>query len=168
MPSSTSRFVRAGASALRLARRRGSLPIPLMVALALATATTLAAAAQAASTPAPGVAASAIYPPWQHGANNPALNKGLQFTVPDADNLADFHGNLNDPRLVLYYGGNSFFAMAPLVQAFEAKFPRYKGRIYFETLPPGLLGQGPLHGSDLAQGLAVLDRLLGTHFPSGH
>lgn len=152
MPSSTARFARAGAGALRLARRRGSLPVSLMLALAIATTTPLALAAQAASAPAPGVAASAIYPPWQHGANNPALNKGLEFTVPDADNLADFHGNLNDPRLVLYYGGNSFFAMAPLVQAFEAKFPRYKGRIYFETLPPGLLAKQMANGGTITVG----------------
>jgi molybdate transport system substrate-binding protein len=40
---------------------------------------------------------------------------------------------------VLYVGGNYFFAMAPLVQAFEARLPQYRGRIYWETIPPGLL-----------------------------
>jgi ABC-type molybdate transport system substrate-binding protein len=55
------------------------------------------------------------------------------------DVLADFHGDLADPKLVLYVGGNYFFAMAPLVQAFEAAHPDYKGRIYWETIPPGLL-----------------------------
>jgi molybdate transport system substrate-binding protein len=98
------------------------------------------------------MAADAVYPPWQHGANNPALNKGLEFTVPDADTLADFHGDLNDPKLVLYYGGNSFFTMAPLVKAFEAKFPQYKGRIYFETLPPGLLAKQMANGGTITVG----------------
>ncbi len=80
-----------------------------------------------------------IFPPWQHGANNDATTRGFEFTVPEVDVLADFHGDLSDPKLVLYVGGNYFFAMAPLVQAFEAAHPEYKGRIYWETIPPGLL-----------------------------
>ena len=81
----------------------------------------------------------ALYPPWQHGANNDSLERGLEFTVPDADNLADFHGDPGDPLLVLYVGGNYFFAMAPLVRAFEARYPQYRGRLFWETIPPGLL-----------------------------
>ena len=64
---------------------------------------------------------------------------GFQFTVPQVDVLADFHGDSADPKLVLYVGGNYFFAMAPLVEAFEQQHPEYKGRIYWETIPPGLL-----------------------------
>lgn len=78
-------------------------------------------------------------PPWQHGANNDALDRGLEFTVPDADNLADFHGSPANPLLVLYVGGNYFFAMAPLVETFERIHPQYRGRLYWETIPPGLL-----------------------------
>ena len=59
--------------------------------------------------------------------------------MPDADNLADFHGSPINPKLVLYVGGNYFFAMAPLVKKFEDLHPQYKGRIYWETIPPGLL-----------------------------
>lgn len=80
-----------------------------------------------------------IFPPWQHGANNDAASRGFDFTVPEADVLADFHGDPADPKLVLYVGGNYFFAMAPLVRAFEAAHPEYQGRIYWETIPPGLL-----------------------------
>jgi ABC-type molybdate transport system substrate-binding protein len=80
-----------------------------------------------------------VFPPWQHGANNDATNRGLAFSVPEVDVLADFHGDPGDPKLVLYVGGNYFFAMAPLVQAFETSHPEYKGRIYWETIPPGLL-----------------------------
>jgi molybdate transport system substrate-binding protein len=80
-----------------------------------------------------------IFPPWQHGENNDATNRGLIFTVPQVDDLADFHGNVSDSKLVLYVGGNYFFAMAPLVAAFEQQHPEFKGRIYWETLPPGLL-----------------------------
>jgi molybdate transport system substrate-binding protein len=82
-----------------------------------------------------------VFPPWQHGANNDAINRGLGFTVPEVDDLADFHGDVDAPRLVLYVGGNYFFAMAPLVRAFEADHPEYKGHIYWETLPPGLLAR---------------------------
>ncbi|MCA3793535.1 MAG: substrate-binding domain-containing protein, partial [Burkholderia sp.] len=35
--------------------------------------------------------------------------------------------------------GNYFFAMAPLVAKFEEDHPEYRGRIYWETIPPGLL-----------------------------
>ena len=80
-----------------------------------------------------------VYPPWQHGENDGALNRGFEFTVPEVDNLADFHGEPLKPSLVLYVGGNYFFAMAPLVHAFEARYPEYRGKLYWETIPPGLL-----------------------------
>lgn len=80
-----------------------------------------------------------IFPPWQHGANDPALVKGMLFTVPEVDDLPDFHGDIDHPQLVLFVGGNYFFAMAPLVKAFEYEYPATKGKIYYETLPPGLL-----------------------------
>jgi molybdate transport system substrate-binding protein len=77
--------------------------------------------------------------PWQHGQNNDAAQRGLAFTVPEVDDLADFHGDVSDPKLVLYVGGNYFFAMVPLVATFEQQHPEFKGRIYWETLPPGVL-----------------------------
>ena len=99
-----------------------------------------------------GEDALGIFPPWQHGANNDALNRGVEFTVPQIDDLADFHGDLTDPKLVLYVGGNYFFAMAPLVQAFEALHPDYKGRLYWETIPPGLLVQQIKAGGTITSG----------------
>ena len=80
-----------------------------------------------------------IYPPWSHGANNPALHQGLEFTVPEVDDLPDFHGSLDNPQLVIFVGGNYYFAMAPLVRAFEAGHPELRGKIYYITIPPGLL-----------------------------
>lgn len=91
-------------------------------------------------TPAAQVAASeAIAPPWQQGANNNALDKGLEFTVPQVDVLADFHGSIDRPALVLYVAGNYYFALAPLVVEFGREHPEYRGKIYYETLPPGIL-----------------------------
>jgi molybdate transport system substrate-binding protein len=80
-----------------------------------------------------------IFPPWQHGRNNDTIERGLEFTVPQVDVLADFHGDPFNAKLVLYVGGNYFFAMAPLVESFEAHHPDLRGRIYWETIPPGLL-----------------------------
>ena len=81
----------------------------------------------------------AVYPPWQKGKNNDAGDRGFEFTVAEVDNLPDFHGSPAGAKLVLYVGGNYFFALAPLVKTFETRFPEYRGRIYWETLPPSLL-----------------------------
>ena len=59
--------------------------------------------------------------------------------MPPVDVLADFHGSLDNPQLVLYASGNYFFALAPLVRAFGEAYPQYRGHVYYETLPPGLL-----------------------------
>jgi molybdate transport system substrate-binding protein len=96
-------------------------------------------AAQAGPAGAECAQDDSVYPPWQRGTSQQSLERGLEFTVPDADNLADFHGDPGRPLLVLYVGGNYFFALAPLVQAFEALHPQLRGRLYWETLPPGLL-----------------------------
>jgi molybdate transport system substrate-binding protein len=93
-----------------------------------------------------------MFPPWQHGENNDAIQRGLSFSVPQVDDLADFHGNVSDPKLVLYVGGNYFFAMAPLVAAFEQQHPEFKGRIYWETLPPVLLEKQIKAGGTVTSG----------------
>lgn len=116
--------------------------LPWLAALCCALATAAACGAQAADSGrrnAPSRFDESLYPPWSQGENNPALHKGLEFTVPQVDNLPDFHGSLNDPGLVIFVGGNYYFAMAPLVKAFEAEHPDLRGRIYYITIPPGLL-----------------------------
>jgi ABC-type molybdate transport system substrate-binding protein len=107
--------------------------------------------------PAPSFAATRapqaeIFPPWQHGQNNDATNRGFAFTVSQVDDLADFHGDITDPKLVLYVGGNYFFAMAPLVAEFEKEHPDYKGRLYWETIPPGLLVKQIKAGGTITSG----------------
>ncbi|CAB3769214.1 glycine/betaine ABC transporter substrate-binding protein [Burkholderia puraquae] len=111
-------------------RRRRTLRAVLAAWLCCASALPLAAPADTATT---------VFPPWQNGRNNDATHRGLEFTVPQVDVLADFHGDLTAPKLVLFVGGNYFFAMAPLVAKFEEDHPEYRGRIYWETIPPGLL-----------------------------
>jgi molybdate transport system substrate-binding protein len=84
-------------------------------------------------------AMEALYPPWQRGENNGAADRGFEFTVPPVDVLADFHGSIDHPDLVLYVSGNYFFAVRGVVDAFGDAYPRYRGHVYYETLPPGLL-----------------------------
>jgi len=84
-------------------------------------------------------AAQALYPPWGNNDGQAADGKGLEFTVAPVDVMADFHGSVSDPALVLYASGNYFFAMADLVRAFGQAHPEYRGHIFYETLPPGLL-----------------------------
>ncbi|MHB1101030.1 MAG: ABC transporter substrate-binding protein, partial [Burkholderiales bacterium] len=85
--------------------------------------------------------ASKVYPPWSQGRNNPVTERGLEFTVPEVDNLPDFHGNPINPKLSIFVGGNYYFAMAPLVEAFEDEHPELRGKIYYETIPPGLVAR---------------------------
>lgn len=108
-----------------------------VVSACLLCVTTYGMAMEPAANAMPGQ--QVTLPPWQHGQNNDAVERGLAFTVPQVDVLADFHGNLTDPKLVLFVGGNYFFAMAPLVKQFEQEHPEYTGKIYWETIPPGLL-----------------------------
>jgi hypothetical protein len=81
----------------------------------------------------------AVFPPWSRGANNPAVDKGYEFRVADIDNVPDLHGNPNQALLVLFVGGNQFMVMPELIRAFEAGHPELRGRIFYETLPPGIL-----------------------------
>jgi hypothetical protein len=74
-------------------------------------------------------------------------------------------GIVSDPKLVLYVGGNYFFAMAPLVAAFEQQHPEFEGRIYWETLPPDLL-EGP--EPDRSKRVDRSDRPLRDQFPDDH
>jgi len=111
----------------------------LRSALAVGAALLLTGAPAIAGACRPAAYDESIFPPWQHGANSDAPKRGLAFTVPEVDDMADFHGDLTDPKLVLYVGGNYFFAMAPLVKAFEGEHPEDRGRLFWETIPPGLL-----------------------------
>ena len=108
----------------------------LVLLLGSAVLTTTALAADAEQVPR---YPSHVYPPWEKSADSDVVERGLEFTVPDVDNLPDFHGNPIDAKLVLFVGGNYFFALGPLVKAFEAQHPDLKGRVFWETLPPGQL-----------------------------
>ncbi len=86
-----------------------------------------------------GQTKSQATPPWSNGANNPASDKGYEFHVPDVDNVPDLHGNPADAKLVLFIGGNQFFVLPQLIEGFVKLHPELAGRIFYETLPPGIL-----------------------------
>ena len=74
-----------------------------------------------------------IEPPWEKSPAN-----GVNFTVPGIDNVPDLHGDIVNPDLVIFFGGNEFMVVPDLLSAFKKKYPQYK-RIFAETLPPGIL-----------------------------
>jgi molybdate transport system substrate-binding protein len=74
-----------------------------------------------------------LFPPWLVPPGN-----GRQFTVPEVDNVPDLHGDIVDPQLVIFFHGNQFMVTHDLIAAFREAFPEYE-RIYWETLPPGVL-----------------------------
>jgi molybdate transport system substrate-binding protein len=112
----------------------------LPVVLTALTAFLGQASAFAQGTPAERLKAiESTYPPWQHGDGSDVSDRGLEFTVPPADALADFHGSLDNPQLVLFASGNYFFALGLMVKAFGDAHPQYREHVFYETLPPGLL-----------------------------
>jgi len=97
-------------------------------------------------------ATEAQYPPRLPGGNSDVPDRGLVFTVPPVDVMADFHGSLDNPALVLYASGNYFFAMDAIVRAFGQAWPAYRGRVFYETLPPGLLLKQMAAGGTITSG----------------
>jgi molybdate transport system substrate-binding protein len=116
------------------------LPLPALAALLAVFLLGQSGTAVAQATPADRLKSiEAIYPPWHRGDSSDTVDRGFEFTVPPADVLADFHGSLDNPALVLYASGNYFFALGLAVKAFGEAYPQYRGKVFYETLPPGLL-----------------------------
>src|SRR5262249_20384759 len=113
----------------------------LLFALSIVLTTSLAAqCAWAQAPPADRLkTVEGIYPPWQRGDSSDVSDRGLEFTVAPADVLADFHGNLDNPQLVLFASGNYFFALGLMVKAFGDAYPQYRGHVFSGTFPPALL-----------------------------
>ena len=80
-------------------------------------------------------------PPW-----NEPVKAGVSFTVPGIDNVPDLYGDINDPQLVVFMGGNQFMVVDELLVAFRKQHPQYE-RIFVETLPPGILAEQIKKGS---------------------
>ena len=93
--------------------------------------------------------AQTIYPPW----HAPPAG-GVQFIVPDIDNVPDLHGEIINPDLVVFFAGNQFMVVSELLEAFKSNLPKYQ-RIFVETLPPGILAQQIERGSLVVGNLKI-------------
>ncbi|MBQ4914701.1 substrate-binding domain-containing protein [Maribacter sp. MMG018] len=71
-------------------------------------------------------------PPWDN-----VVQEGTPFTIYGIDNAPDFHGDINNPDLVVFFAGNQYMAVPELLEAFKTEYPQYK-RIFAETIPPGI------------------------------
>ena len=81
-------------------------------------------------------------PPW----NRPPLHSTVLFTIPGVDNVPDLYGDINNPDLIIFFGGNQFMVIDDLVAAFKKAYPAYK-KVFVETLPPGILARQIESGS---------------------
>src|SRR5579872_736131 len=104
----------------------------------------------------PGTVWAQQSPPWSQGKNNPAADKGYVFQVEDVDNVPDLHGNPAGAQLVLFIGGNQFMVLPELIEGFERQHPELRGRIFYETLPPGILRRQMEHNGILTLGNLTL------------
>lgn len=74
-------------------------------------------------------------PPW-----NTPPESAVPFTVPGVDNVPDLFGDINNPELVVFFGGNQFMVLDELIDAFKKAYPAYK-KVFVESLPPGILSK---------------------------
>ena len=116
-----------------------------LAALALAPAA-LSAQTMPVQKPTPPDAAHRFDPPW-----NAPFQTGEAFTVPGIDNVPDLYGDVVDPQLVVFFGGNQFMVLDDLLREFRKAYPQYQ-RIFVETLPPGILAKQIEQGGALVVG----------------
>lgn len=77
------------------------------------------------------------------------------FSVLGADESLDLHGNPCGAQLVLFVGGNQWMVMPALLSAFERTHAGVR-RIFYETLPPGVLAR-QLRAGSLSVGSLSID-----------
>ena len=107
----------------------------------------------------PAIAAQ-IYPPWGGTPTN-----GKKFSLRGVNDIADVHGDVANPQLVVFFAGNQFMVTYELMEAFRKKYPQYK-RIYWQTLPPGIEAQQIEKGSLILGTLRIANEP--DVFTSGH
>lgn len=78
--------------------------------------------------------------------NDIASSQTATFTAPPFDQVLDLHGDPVNADLVVFMAGNQFMVGDALMNAFRKSNPRVR-RIFFETLPPGILAQQMKSGS---------------------
>jgi molybdate transport system substrate-binding protein len=78
------------------------------------------------------------------------------FTVPGVDDVPDLHGNPAGAQLVIFAAGNQYMVMPRLIAAFEREHPGVT-RVFYETLPPGILAKQMAAGGIRIGNLVVAD-----------
>ncbi|MFW5810839.1 MAG: hypothetical protein ACOCWY_04490 [Thermodesulfobacteriota bacterium] len=101
----------------------------------------------------PLVTAEDTAPPWKEPPEG-----GVRFTVPCVNNVPDLHGNVENPDLIIFFGGNQFMVLPDIMAAFKQAHPQYQ-KIFYETLPPGILEE------QIKTGSLVIGNLKITHRP---
>lgn len=77
-----------------------------------------------------------------------------RFSAPHFDNDVDLHGDPTGADLVVFVAGNQWFVMPELMAAFRADHPEVRS-IFYETLPPGVLGTQIERGALAIDGLVL-------------
>ena len=88
----------------------------------------------------------------------------VPFEVPSVDDAMDIHGDPVHADLVIFSGGNEWFALPGLLAAFHREHPEIR-HVFYETLPPGVLAE-QMHAGALRVGDLIL-RLQPDIFISG-
>jgi ABC-type molybdate transport system substrate-binding protein len=78
----------------------------------------------------------------------------VTFSVPPVDAVMDLHGDPARADLVLFVAGNQYMVMPALLRAFRRRDPNVRA-IFYETLPPGIIGRQVRTGA-LAMGNLLL------------
>src|SRR5215469_16755419 len=68
------------------------------------------------------------------------------FSAQSIDQVQDIHGDPQTADLVVFAGGNEWFALPAIFRAFQAAHPEVT-HIYYETLPPGIITHQIASGS---------------------
>ena len=89
-------------------------------------------------------------PPW-----NTPPKSAVPFTVAGVDNVPDLFGDINNPDLVVFFGGNQFMVLDDLISAFKKAYPAYQ-KVFVESLPPGILAK-QIEGGSITIGNMRID-----------
>lgn len=126
--------------------------LPVMLLLILISCI-CAAQDQPAQPPDTETTEPKVYPPWRLGEmKNPATEKGREFIIPEANIVSDMHGNPTNANFVIYSFGHYYFLLGEFVREFMDLHPETKGRVYYQTMPYGVIQDQLENGGTLTMG----------------